>query len=47
MSAKDNSTEDERKSAEEEANESVKTALLISGAEERRYAKFKDELANN
>jgi hypothetical protein len=40
-------TANERKAAEEEANESVKAALLISGAEKRRYGKLKDELANN
>ena len=37
----------ERRAAEEEANESVKAALLISGADKRRYGKLKDELANN
>ncbi len=37
----------ERRAAEEEANESVKVALLISGADKRRYGKLKDELANN
>ncbi len=42
-----NITANERKAAEEEANESVKAALLISGAEKRRYGKLKDELANN
>ncbi len=47
MSDKDNITDDERKSAEEEANESVKATLLISGAEKCRYGKLKDELANN
>ncbi len=44
---KDNITDNERKSAEEEANESVKGTLLISGAEKRRYGKLKDKLANN
>jgi hypothetical protein len=38
---------DERKAAEEEANKLEKAALLISGAEKRRYGKLKDELANN
>jgi hypothetical protein len=38
---------DERKAAEEEANESVKVALLISGAEKRRYGKLKDKTTNN
>ncbi len=47
MSDKDNITDNERKSVGEEANESVKAALLISGAEKRRYGKLKDELANN
>ncbi len=37
----------ERRAAEEEANESVKAALLISGADKRRYGKLKDEVANN
>jgi hypothetical protein len=47
VSDKDNIRDDERKSEEEEANELVKAALLISGAEKRRYGKLKDELANN
>ncbi len=47
VSDKDNITDNERKSAKEEANESVKAVLLISGAEKRRYGKLKDELANN
>jgi hypothetical protein len=47
VSDKDNITDNERKSAEEEANELVKAALLISGIEKRRYGKLKDELANN
>jgi hypothetical protein len=42
-----NITADERKATEEEANESVKAALLISGAEKQRYGKLKEELANN
>jgi hypothetical protein len=29
------------------ANEAVKAALLISGADRRKYGKLKDELANN
>ena len=37
----------ERRVGEEEANESVKAALLISGADKRRYGKLKDKLANN
>jgi hypothetical protein len=35
------------KNAEEEASESKKAALLISGADKRRYGWLKDELANN
>jgi hypothetical protein len=42
-----NITANERKAAEEEANESVKAALLISGAEKRKYGRLKHELANN
>ncbi len=42
-----NITANERKATEEESNESVKAALLISGAEKCRYGKLKDELANN
>jgi hypothetical protein len=42
-----NITANKRKAAEEEANESVKAALLISGAEKRRYGKLKDKPANN
>ncbi len=42
-----NITANERKAAEEEADELVKAALLISGAEKRRCGKLKDELANN
>jgi hypothetical protein len=30
-----------------EANEAVKAALLISGADKRRFGRLKDELANN
>ncbi len=41
-----NITANKRKAAEEEANESVKAALLISGAEKQRYGKLKDKLAN-
>ncbi len=47
MSDKNNITDNERKSVGEEVNESVKAALLISGAEKCRYGKLKDELANN
>jgi len=42
-----NITAAERRVAEEEANESVKAALLISGADIQRYGKLKDKLANN
>jgi hypothetical protein len=35
------------KAAQEVANEAVKAALLISGADRRKYGKLKDELANN
>ncbi len=42
-----NITANKRKAPEEEANESVKAALLISRAEKRRYGKLKDEMANN
>jgi len=41
-----NITAAERRAAEEETNESVKAALLISGADKQRYGKLKDELAN-
>jgi hypothetical protein len=37
----------ERSDAEETSSEAVKAALLISGAERRKYGKHKDELANN
>jgi hypothetical protein len=47
VSDKDTITDNERKSAEEEANKLVKGTLLISSAEKRRYGKLKDELANN
>jgi hypothetical protein len=47
VSDKDKITDNERKIVEEEANELVKAALLISGTEKRRYGKLKDELANN
>ena len=43
-----NNTDGERKEyAEETASEAVKGALLISGADRRKYGKLKDELANN
>jgi hypothetical protein len=40
-------TAKERNDAEETASEAVKGALLISGADRRKYGKLKDELANN
>jgi hypothetical protein len=42
-----NPTPAEIKKAEETANEVVKGALLIGGADKRRFGKLKDELANN
>ena len=47
MANPDKITAAERRVAEEEANESVKAALLISGADKQRYGKLKDKLANN
>jgi hypothetical protein len=38
---------DKRMKAEEVMMESVKAALLISGANRNRFAKLKDELAND
>ena len=40
-------TTQERSDAEEASSEAVKAALLISGADRRKYGKLKDELANN
>ena len=40
-------TAKERSDAEEAVSEAVKAALLISGADRRKYGKLKDELANN
>ncbi len=40
-------TAQERSDAEEASSEAVKAALLISGADRRKYGKLKDELANN
>ena len=37
----------EQKKAEEDSSEAVKAALLISGADQRRYGALKDALANN
>ena len=39
-------TTSEKKQAQEDATESVKVALLISGADKTRFGKLKDELAN-
>ena len=36
-----------KKKAQEDATESMKAALLISGADKRKFGKLKDELANN
>ena len=40
-------TTSEKKKVQEDAMESVKVALLISGADKTRFGKLKDELANN
>jgi hypothetical protein len=40
-------TAKETSDAEEASSEAVKAALLISGADRRKYRKLKDELANN
>ena len=40
-------TTKERSDAEEASSEAVKSALLISGADRRKYGKLKDELVNN
>jgi hypothetical protein len=40
-------TAQERSDTEETSSEAVKAALLISGADRRKYEKLKDELANN
>ena len=37
----------ERKAVEQEVSDTVKAALVVSGADKRRYRKLKDELANN
>ena len=37
----------QRKAAEEIVSEAVKAALVISGADRRKYGKIKDKLANN
>jgi hypothetical protein len=40
-----NLTADEIAKLENEANKAVKAALLISGADKRRFGKLKDDLA--
>ncbi len=40
-------TEEEMARVENEANEAVKAALLISGADKQQYGKLRDKLANN
>ncbi len=40
-------TDAERRDAEQEVSDTVKAALIISGADKRQYRKLKDELANN
>ncbi len=47
VSNPNNLTADEIVKLENEANEAVKAALLISGADKRRFGKLKDNLANN
>ena len=42
-----NISDDERHEAEEEVTEAVKAALLISGADKRRYGRLKEQLAND
>ncbi len=42
-----NISDDKRHEAEEEVTEAVKAALLISGADKRRYGRLKEQLANN
>jgi hypothetical protein len=40
-------TDAERRATEQEVSDTVKAALVISGADKQRYGKLKDELANN
>jgi hypothetical protein len=42
-----NITGDERTEAKEEVVDAIKAALLISGADKRRYGRLKEQLANN
>ena len=37
----------ERRAADQEVSDTVKAALIISGADKQRYGKLKDELASN
>ena len=41
-----NITNAEQTAAEEEVADAVKAALLISGADKRRYGRLKEQLAN-
>ena len=47
MNNQNNITEQEQQDAVDEVAEAVKAALLISGADKRRYGKLKEQLANN
>ncbi len=47
MADPNNVTEDELAAMEAKVSEAVKGALLISGADKRRYRRLKDELANS
>jgi hypothetical protein len=42
-----NVTEEELEATEEEVTKAVKAALLISGADKKRYVRLKEQLANN
>jgi len=44
---RDNITEQEQMDAKSKVAKAVKAALLISGADKRRYGKLKEQLANN
>ena len=46
-SAGENPTAGQQQKAEEDSSEAVKAALIISGADQRRYGILKDALANN
>ena len=43
----DNTTNNERARAERETAESVKAAMVVSGADKRRYGQLKLDLAND